>query len=504
MTHREQHTHISVITPNWNYKRILESLENGGLIYFEPGTYDLTDIPSSTELLNDLVIIGSHRNLVTLQVGVSPGEDAPGIGTDCFVFHGENFYMSGMKITGDRVGFSMQGLADRVEKFEIENCWFQDTSAGIKLDTVTATSGTELGIVRFNNNICRNVNSGVALRLGGGSDDVAYDIPVDYFEAIGNDLETVDKYGIVCNYDDIEAGYTYAKPTSYLLVARNRIKDVEGRGSSTVTGFGINVSATPQVSVIGNHLEDINKGVRNNIEPIYTKAPRVICSENVIVNCDGDQGCIALKGGTSGESVLVSNNLIIANHASGALNGIWVQNENCFIVGNDLRGTFSNSAIRTQSSAPYQNLRIENNEIYCDAGGGSHGIRIDTTVNRLAIKGNRIRRETEASGTWRCILITLGDGEAVADPVIADNILIAEGGSGEEVIGIELAPHASGAITDPQILNNRALDLTTFINLITANCTGTVMIQGNSEVGVTTDVNDDVTNTIDEQFNSWD
>lgn len=496
--------HPVPVGPREPAREILRKLQAGGNPHFTAGTYDLTTLPNNIVLANSLRITGDGSDRVTINIAPAAGV-GPGIGDDLFLFRGSEFYMSGVKWVGERVAVAMTGLTTRVERFEVEDCAFEDTSAGIKLDTTSASAGTELGVVRFNRNVCRNVNSGVALRLGNGSASAAHDIPIDYFEAFDNDLETLDKYGIVCNYDDTDAAYEYANPASFAHVARNRIVDLQGRAGSSVTGFGINCTACRRVLVEGNYLEAVIKGDRVNIEAIYNKAPDFSAIGNMIVDCDGDQGAIAAKGEDAGAVVNIIANTIIARSMA-MLNGIWGQSLNANIVGNDIRGRFTNSPIKTGGSAAADNLRIEGNELVSDgsSGEGSHGIRVDISAAHLVVKGNRIRRIADSDGSWRGILVTLGDGEAVEDPIFVDNIIAREGAGTETLIGIELAPHASGPITDPQILRNHALNLDTFVSLITAACTGTVLIQGNSEVGVTTDVNNAAASTVDAQFNSWD
>lgn len=493
------------INTAWSAADILAAMQAGGHLHFAAGSYSLSGLAADQVLSNALRITGAGRDLVTITVAGA----SESLATECFLLRA-NLFCSGVTFSSGGVVFSIEGLDAAIAEIVIEDCGFANVGAAIVHNSIASLNvSASLGRVLFNRNLVRECNSGVALRLGDGGQTVAQDIPITFFQANYNDLETLDKYGIVCNYDSALPSGSYVD--SYAEAIGNRIVDLQGRSGSSVTGFGINLSSCREVLISGNYLRDIALGDRVDLEPIYSKSPRSTICNNIIIDGGENQTAIAAKGDDAAavpsaavsEAVHIFGNTIIGVTDGAILNGIWVQGSNVYVHDNIIKGLIGNSAIRTQSTTPATNLRIENNEIDHASPAGAHGIRVDTSVNNLQIRGNRIRATAGTTGTFRSILAQVASGETIDNAVIADNVIIKDGYSGTQ-IGIEIDKDAGATVTAPQILRNHGDGLDTFISLVDQALDGSVRVMGNTEVGVTTDVSNASTSTVEEAFNSWD
>jgi putative cofactor-binding repeat protein len=305
-------------------------------------------------------------------------------------------------------------------------------------------------------------------------------------------------FGIRIGLDNNERIPQY-QTTGAIIVRDNLIENListSGLGEANVNGI---LADGYDVVISGNIIRNVY-GSAYNCEGIYTKASRLVISNNVLFNAGRNQGAITCKGSAAnaraaaspdGYFMTVHDNVVwwpdgITDDFPRL--GIFIDSEYANIHDNLIRGA-SKTAIFVDghNEGSTRNIAVRNNKII-DCSG--NGVTASGTFDGLIIEGNEIgdwlgtaagtliyigdsastvggparryivrnnvlksRAEGVVSGTHRAIYFRPTEAP-VDDLVIEGNLIDVSAGEGAAVRGINIAPAESGGLRHLILRNN--------------------------------------------------
>lgn len=343
---------------------------SGQVLYIPPGSYDLQAI--SRLDVNQLVMVGADRNLVTL-IGAA-GTDLLELQADA-VLRLEGITFSGF----DRV---VRYQATDVDQVEIENCGFQN----INRQVIGSGDGVDISTINrfhFNNNFAKDIgNSDASVAVVKLSADKCWFAGVhgNQIEGVGTPNKQGTTHGIY-----LRLATPYDDEDSRSNVSHNVIRRVEN--NSILDCAGIMVLGG-QTVIDGNHLENVRTSNLSSVdcEGIYIKTQNGVVTGNTLKNCGGREGVIISKGrnrndtpgpefGSSGFDNIISGNTICQDEDLGFLTtGIAISMDGFVCSNNRIKGTFKGISIWPN----VKNTIVANNQIYglqaYGTGGHVYGI----------------------------------------------------------------------------------------------------------------------------------
>lgn len=502
----------TTVNPSFSASEIQTRMENGGEIIFAPGNYDLSSIPNGTLLNSALRLTGPGRDLATITLGGTPQAFI-----ERFVLR-NSLYMTGLTWVNGGELFSVQGLLGTIAEIEIRDCGFDNIQSALFHDDTAPSATARIDWIDFSGNVVTNCNSGVHLRGGlGGASNV---LLVERGRFNNNRLETIDKYGIVVNYDNPQTpSYTLE---SYAEAIGNTLIDVQGRSGSTATGFGVNLTAYKRWSVTDGYFFDFQKGDRTALEPVYSKSLSTSVSDCWFIDCHDEEGGGAVSNkaddnGQIAELFEVSDcHFINSDSANKRMRyGVWVEGSNTRIQNCEFRGAMRGCIVTagasTKSGLTVQGCVASLN----DCGGSESGVPYRAlsfvAVNRnltfgVVVQSNVVTALDGSVGggsPFRAITLDLDSGETLLDPLIKGNTVRKDSAMTNLAVAVFLNKDAGGTLQEAQIVENYFDGVDFAIQLVGTALDGTTRIRKNDETGVGTDVDNQSASTVDEALNSW-
>lgn len=498
------------ITPDTPINTIIDRMQAGGYLRVRAGVYDLSAMPNDTVLANPLRMKGDGASEVVFTVG------GPAQGFQERALVRNSLYLEGISFIDGAIPFSIQGLDTTIDTIQIRSCAASNITALIHHDSTSPNPAARVTNLDFSDNVITNCNSGVHMRMGSGG--VNPIVLVEYGRFNNNYITTADKYGIVVGIDNPQTPWTLE---GYATAAGNRFRDIEGRSGSTVTGFGLNLSAYKEWHAYNCLFQDMAAGDRVALEPLYSKSLRTHVSECIFVDCHDQEGggAVSNKADDNGQICEIFDvegcTFLNTDTANKRMRyAIWIEGSNTYVKDCIFRGAIR-SCIATSGVTDISHINMQD----CmgrmqDCGGSESGVPYRSLTffncNRnnmegVVYKGNDVTAldSTVAGNPYRMLQLDVGSGETVNSPVIQGNILRKAAAMTNTAVGIRLNKSAGGVLSDAQILDNHFDALDTGIELSGTALDGTTRIRLNSEVGVTTDVNNASASTLDEALNSW-